>query len=163
MGGRLQYEITFNNYNHITTATGDTTASYTINNINLIYECIMQQELVRLARNQYMGRNSILYDCILLQNKIKINKSNTLINIGINLTARSMKGILMLFEDVEGPAFLGLEIQRVTRIQKEWKFASRSKMYLTIFAVNVYIVNRRGTKLRCLCYQLVTSVILKQQ
>ena len=41
----------------------------------------------------------ILYDRILRHRKIPKNKSDTLWNINLNVSARSMKGILMLFED----------------------------------------------------------------
>ncbi|VDI48396.1 Hypothetical predicted protein [Mytilus galloprovincialis] len=43
----------------------------------------------------------ILYDRILRHRKITKNKSDTLWNINLNVPARSMKGILMLFEDPE--------------------------------------------------------------
>ena len=41
----------------------------------------------------------ILYGRILRHRKLPKNKSDSLWNININVPARSMKGILMLFED----------------------------------------------------------------
>ena len=50
--------------------------------------------------NQYKGRLAILYDRVLRHRKMTMDKSNTLWNINLNVPARSMKGILMLFENV---------------------------------------------------------------
>ena len=50
--------------------------------------------------NQYRGRLAILYDRVLRHRKMTMDKSNTLWNINLNVPARSMKGILMLFENV---------------------------------------------------------------
>ena len=50
--------------------------------------------------NQYKGRLAILYDRVLRHRKMTMDKSNTLWNINLNLPAHSMKGILMLFENV---------------------------------------------------------------
>ena len=61
---------------------------------------VTQPELARMIANQYNGRLTILYDRILRHRKISKNKSDTLWNINLNVPARSMKGILMLFEDV---------------------------------------------------------------
>ena len=58
-------------------------------------------ELARQIRQQADGRMAILYDRILRHRKITKNKSDTLWNINLNVPARSMKGILMLFEDPE--------------------------------------------------------------
>ena len=43
---------------------------------------------------------AILYDRVLRHRKMTMDKSNTLWNINLNVPARSMKGILMLFENV---------------------------------------------------------------
>ena len=53
-----------------------------------------------MIANQYNGRLAILYDRILRHRKISRDKSDTLWNINLNVPARSMKGVLMLFEDV---------------------------------------------------------------
>jgi uncharacterized radical SAM superfamily Fe-S cluster-containing enzyme len=56
-------------------------------------------ELTRQIRNQIDGKMVILFDRVLRHRKITKNKSDTLWNINLNIPARSMKGILMLFED----------------------------------------------------------------
>ena len=57
-------------------------------------------ELARKIDNQYKGRLAILYDRVLRYRKMTMDKSNTLWNINLNVPARSMKGILMFFENV---------------------------------------------------------------
>ena len=74
-------------------ADGD--GSYTIDNICLEFD----GDLARMIRNQYASRLAILYDRVLRHRKITANKSDTLWNINLNIPARSMKGVLMLFED----------------------------------------------------------------
>ena len=56
--------------------------------------------LARMIANQYNGRLAILYDRILRHRKISKNKSDALWNINLNVPARSMKGVLNLFENV---------------------------------------------------------------
>ena len=77
----------------------DANASYTIENISLEYDVATQSELARLIRTHYEGRLAILYDRVLQHCKISRNKSDTLWNINLNVPTRSMKEILMLFED----------------------------------------------------------------
>ncbi|VDH93848.1 Hypothetical predicted protein [Mytilus galloprovincialis] len=62
---------------------------------------VSDTELARQIRQQVDGKMVILYDRILRHRKITKNKSDTLWNINLNVPARSMKGILMLFEDPE--------------------------------------------------------------
>ena len=91
LGARLQYKPTFNDYSRVIIATADVNATYTINNISLDYDSVTQLELARLIRNQYMGHVSILYDRVLRHRKIIANKSDSLITIGLKLSARNMK------------------------------------------------------------------------
>ena len=53
-----------------------------------------------MTDNQYKGRLAILYYRVLRHRKMTMDKSNTLWNINLNVPARCMKGILMLFENV---------------------------------------------------------------
>ena len=66
--------------------------------ISLEFDVVTQPELASMVRNQYTGQIAILYDRILRHRKINKDKSDTLWNINLNVPARSMKGILMLFE-----------------------------------------------------------------
>ena len=98
LGDRLEYELTFNDYSRVIHATGDGAASYSIGSISLEFDVVAQPELARMIRNQYTGRLAILYDRVLRHRRISKDKSDTLWNINLNVPARSMKGILMLFE-----------------------------------------------------------------
>lgn len=100
LGDRLEYELTFNDYNKVIKSTV-ATSTYTIKNICLEFDTVSDTELARQIRQQVSGKMVILYDRILRHRKITKNKSDTLWNINLNVPARSMKGILMLFEDPE--------------------------------------------------------------
>ena len=56
--------------------------------------------LPELARMIDKGRLAILYDQVLRHRKMTMDKSNALWNINLNVPSRSMKDILMLFENV---------------------------------------------------------------
>ena len=99
LSDRLEYELTFNDYSRVIQATGDVDASYHIGGISLEYDMVTLPELARMIDNQYKGRLPILYDRLLRHRKMTVDKSNTLWNINLNVPARSMKGILMLFEN----------------------------------------------------------------
>ena len=73
---------------------------YHIGGISLEYDMITLPELARMIDNQYKGCLAILYDRVLRHWKMTMDKSNTLWNINLNVPARSMKGILILFENV---------------------------------------------------------------
>ncbi|MEW8688828.1 MAG: hypothetical protein AB2556_23670, partial [Candidatus Thiodiazotropha sp.] len=100
LGDRLEYELTFNDYSRVIQATGNADASYNIENISLGYEMVSQPELARMIDNQYKGCLAILYEPVLRHRKISKDNSDTLWNINLNVPARIMKGILMLFENV---------------------------------------------------------------
>ena len=99
LGDRLEYELTFNDYSRVVVATGNAAASYSIENIALEFDMVTQPDLARQIRNQYAGRLAVLYERVLRHRKITANKSDTLWNINLNVPARSMSGILMLFEE----------------------------------------------------------------
>ena len=100
LGDRLEYELTSNNYSRVVHATVDVDVSYHIRGISLQYDMVTLPELARMIDNQYKGPLAILYDRVLRHRKMIMYKSNTLWNINLNVPARSMKGILMLFENV---------------------------------------------------------------
>jgi hypothetical protein len=98
LGDRLEYELTFNDYDKVIKST-DATSSYTIKNICLEFDMVSDTKLARQIKQQVnSSKMAFLYDRILRHRKITKNKSDTLWNINLNVPARSMKGILMLFE-----------------------------------------------------------------
>ena len=89
LGDRLEYELTFNDYNRVIQA--DVDASYLIGGISLEYNIVTLPELARMIDNQYKGRLTILYDGVLRHRRMTMDKSYTLWNIYLNVPARSMK------------------------------------------------------------------------
>ena len=100
LGDRLEYELTFNDFSRVIQATSDVDASYHTGSISLEYDMVTLPELVRMIDNQYKGRLAILHDRVLRHRKMTMNKFETLWNINLDVPARSIKGILMLFENV---------------------------------------------------------------
>ena len=98
LSDRLEYELTFNDYNNVIKSS-DRDSSYTIKNICLEFDIVSDAHLARQIKNQIDGTMVIYFDRILRQRKILKNKSDTLWNINLNIASKSLKGILMLFED----------------------------------------------------------------
>ena len=98
LGDRLEYELIFQDYSHVIVA-NDAEAGYKIDNVSLEFDTVNHPDLARQIRNQYAGRLAILYDRVLRHRIIKANKRDPLWNINLNVPARSMKGILLLFKD----------------------------------------------------------------
>ena len=74
----------------------DPDASYTISNISLEFDTIINASLAGQIRTKYM-KNSILYDRILRAHIIPLNKSNTSFSVDINSPSKSLKGVLLIF------------------------------------------------------------------
>ena len=116
LGDRLEYELTFNDYNKVISST-DADSSYIISNICLEFDMVTDSELARQIRQQFSGRMAILYDRILRHRKITKKKSDTLWNINLNVPARSMKGILMLFEDPDRTSTEDFVNPNITKVE----------------------------------------------
>ena len=101
LGNRLCYELTFNDYNRVIKSPISPKvpdAKYKITDISLEYEIATQPDLARSVRSEYQHM-ALLYDRILRHRKIIINKSNTVWNWAFNTPCKSLKGILVLFEE----------------------------------------------------------------
>ena len=101
-GKRLCYKITFNDYNGVTKSGVSSPkvpdAKYKITDISLEYEIATQPDLARSIRSEYQHM-ALLYDRILRHRKIIVNKSDTVWNWAFNSNCKSLKGILVLFEE----------------------------------------------------------------
>ena len=95
LGSRLTYELTFADYSNVIIAT-DPDATYTISNISLEFDTIINASLASQIRTEYM-KSSILYDRILRARIIPLNNSNTSFSIDINSPSKSLKGVLLIF------------------------------------------------------------------
>ena len=102
LGNRLCYELTFNDYNRVTKSGVSSPkvpdARYKITHISLEYEIATQPDLARSIRSEYQHM-ALLYDRILTHGKIIVNKKDTVWNWAFNTPCKSLKGILVLFEE----------------------------------------------------------------
>ena len=102
LGDRLCYELTFNNYNRVTKSGVSSRkvpdAKYKITDISLEYEIVTQPDLTRSIRSEKQHM-ALSYYSILRHRKIIVNKSDTVWNWAFNMPCKSLKGILVLFEE----------------------------------------------------------------
>ena len=101
LGNRLCYELTFNDYSRVIKSPISPKvpdAKYKITDISLEYEIATQPDLARSIRSEYQ-QMALLYDRILRHRKIIVNKSDTVWNWAFNTLCKSLKGILVLFEE----------------------------------------------------------------
>ena len=124
LGNRLCYELTFNDYNRVTKSGVSSPkvpdAKYKITDISLEYEIPTQPDLARSIRSEYQHM-ALLYDRILRHRKIIVNKSDTVWNWAFNTPCKSLKGILVLFEEEQSytrdtSKFYNPKIQKVSVI-----------------------------------------------
>ena len=95
LGSRLTYKLTFADYSNVIKVT-DPDATYTISNINLEFDTIINASLASQIRTEYM-KSSILYDRILRACIIPLNNSDTSFSVDINSPSKSLKGLLIIF------------------------------------------------------------------
>ena len=95
LGSRLTYELTFADYSDVIKST-DPDATYTISNISLEFDTIINASLASQIRTEYM-KSSILYNRILRACIIPLNKSDTSFSVDINSPSKSLKGVLLIF------------------------------------------------------------------
>ena len=81
LGSGLTYELTFADYSDVIKST-DTDATYTISNISLEFDTIINASLASQIRTKYM-KSSILYDRILRARIIPFNNSDTSFSVDI--------------------------------------------------------------------------------
>ena len=102
LGNRLCYEITFNDYNRVIKSAVSSPkvpdAKYKITDISLEYEIVTQPDLARSIRSEYQSM-VLLYDRILRHRQLTVNKSDMTWNWSFNMPCKSLKGILVLFEE----------------------------------------------------------------
>ena len=95
LGSRLTYELTFADYSNVIKSM-DPDASYTISNISLEFDTIINASLASQIGTEDM-KSSILYDRILRARIIPLNKSDTSFSVDINSPSKSLKGVLLIF------------------------------------------------------------------
>ena len=95
LGSRLTYELTFADYSDVIKASNPD-ATYTISNISLEFDTVINALLSGQIRTEYM-KSSILYDRILRARIIPLNDSSTSFSVDINNPLKSLKGVLLIF------------------------------------------------------------------
>ena len=119
---RLCYEIPFNYYNRVIKSTvASPDAKYEISNISLEIEIVTHSTLASSIKAEYDDEMVLLYDRILRHRQISVNKSDTTWNWSFNTPCKSLKGILVLFEEEKPYArdtskFYNPKIQKVSVI-----------------------------------------------
>ena len=96
LGSHLTYELTFADYSDVIKAT-DPDATYTISNISLEFDTVINASLASQTRTEYM-KSSILYERILRARIIPLNNSDTSFSVDINSPSKSLKGVLLIFK-----------------------------------------------------------------
>ena len=96
LGSHLTYELAFADYSDVIKAM-DPDATYTISNISLEFDTIINASLASQIRTEYI-KSSILYDRILRACIIPLNNSNTSFSVDINSPSKSLKCVLLIFK-----------------------------------------------------------------
>ena len=94
---RLSYELMFSDYNRVINSS-KTDAMYKITDISSEYDIVTQSDLARFIKAEY-NKMVLLYDRVLQHSQIPVNKSDTKWNWAFNDTCKSLKGIMVLFEE----------------------------------------------------------------
>ena len=122
LGNRLCYELTFNDYNRVIKSAVSSPkvsdAKYKITDFRIWI--VTQPDLARSIRSEYQHM-ALLYDRILRHRKIIVNKSDTVWNWPFNMPCKSLKDILVLFEEegsytLDTSKFYNPKIQKVSVI-----------------------------------------------
>ena len=90
LGSHLTYELTFADYSDVIKATNPD-ATYTISNISLEFDTIINASLASQIKTEYM-KSSILYDKFLRARMIPLNNSDKSFSVDINSPSKSLKG-----------------------------------------------------------------------
>ena len=95
LGSCLTYELTFADYSDVIKALNPD-ATYTISNISLEFDTVMNASLACQIRTEYV-KCSILYNRILRARIIPLNNSDTSFSVDINSPSKSLKGCVTDF------------------------------------------------------------------
>ena len=124
LGSHLTYELTFADYSDVIKST-DPDATYTISNISLEFDTIINASLASQIRTEYM-KSSILYDRILRAHIIPLNKSDTSFSVDINSPSKSLKGVLLIFTQGRSATKFARDTKefynpKITKVEEPWK------------------------------------------
>jgi hypothetical protein len=106
----LTFDLTFNTYGNVVTST-NTAATYKITDLKFECEVARNRDLANEIRQQYNLGVALPFTYVHNFKKILLDKSSPLWNIDINQEMKSLRGILLLFED-ESAGKMGLAFGR---------------------------------------------------
>ena len=120
LGSCSTYELTFADYSDVIKAMNPD-ATYTISNINLEFDTIINASLSSQIRTEYM-ECSILYYRILRARIIPLNKSDTRFSGDINSPSKSLKGVLLIFTQERSATKFGRDTEefynpKITKVE----------------------------------------------
>ena len=95
LGSQLTYELTFVDYSDVI-KTSNPEASFTVSNISLESDTLINASLASQIRTEYM-KSSILCDRILRARIIPLNNSDTSFSVDISSPSNSLKGVFLIF------------------------------------------------------------------
>jgi len=98
--GDLEYTLTFNDYGSVIVSS-DTNCSYTVSDMELKFGTLDSKELANSLKTKHYGDFTVHFDDVNYVTTTTLNKDQTIWNFNINMAARSLKGILVLFVDTE--------------------------------------------------------------
>lgn len=93
---RLIYEFTFNKFENV--LMGANNMIYEINDLELEFDTVSDYSLAKEISSMY-SQYPILFDRVVLQRMMPLNKSDTTWNFNFNVPIASLKGVLFLFKE----------------------------------------------------------------
>jgi len=91
-------EITFNQPKYVVSATEAANIGYNITNLSIEYETVNSPELARQIEADYMAGHTFYYDYVTYF-KTQSTGTDKSFNINVNIPRRSMKGVLIFFQE----------------------------------------------------------------
>jgi hypothetical protein len=96
----LTFEMTINSKKYVMNYTTEATANFELKNICVEFETVKDTALYKEIERDFMSGTQFLYDHIHHYKREEIKKDATFVNVEIQgLDRKSLKGILLLFED----------------------------------------------------------------
>ena len=96
----MTYELIFADYSDVIKVSNPD-ASYTISNISLEFDTVINASLAGQIRTEYM-KSGVMYDRILRARIIPLNDSSTSFSVDINSPSESLKCVLLIFTKERG-------------------------------------------------------------
>ncbi|CAB4026871.1 Hypothetical predicted protein [Paramuricea clavata] len=133
----IQYVITLPQASEIMNAqSGESVEGYSLENIELEYESIENNNLARKSENLYGSERELSYEHVTLMKKTEWDKNATIVNETINVPRRSIKAVVMLFTE------------KTSTDSEEYIFPNIEKVKVTIEGVPNVIYSQGMTKTR---------------